>query len=38
VVLDNRTMAIINTEDVRNYRPLFALNSTRAPAVAAVDR
>ena len=38
LVLDNRTMAIINTEDVRNYRPLFALNSTRAPAVAAVDR
>jgi predicted transglutaminase-like cysteine proteinase len=38
LVLDNRTMAILNTEDVRNYRPLFALNSTRALAVAAVDR
>ena len=38
LVLDNRTMAILNTEDVRNYRPLFALNSTRALAVAAVNR
>jgi predicted transglutaminase-like cysteine proteinase len=38
LVLDNRTMAILNTEDTRNYRPLFALNSTPALAVAAVDR
>ena len=38
LVLDNRTMAILNTEDARNYHPLFALNSTRALAVAAVDR
>ena len=38
LVLDNRTMAILNTEDVRNYRPLFALNSARALAVAALDR
>jgi len=38
LVLDNRTMAILNTEDARNYRPLFALNSIRAFAVAAVDR
>ena len=38
LVLDNRTMAILNTEDARNYRPLFALNSTWALAVAAVDR
>jgi hypothetical protein len=38
LVLDNRTMAILNAEDARNYRPLFALNSTRALAVAAVDR
>ncbi|MFZ0353411.1 MAG: transglutaminase-like cysteine peptidase, partial [Pseudolabrys sp.] len=38
LVLDNRTMAILNTEDARNYRPLFALNSTRVLAVAAVDR
>jgi hypothetical protein len=29
LVLDNRTMAILNTEVARNYRPLFALNSTR---------
>ena len=38
LVLDNRTMAILNTEDARNYRPLFSLNSTRALAVAALDR
>jgi predicted transglutaminase-like cysteine proteinase len=38
LMLDNRTMAILNTEDVRNYRPLFALVSTPAFAVAAVDR
>ena len=38
LILDNRTMAILNTEDARNYRPLFALNSTGALAVAAVDR
>ena len=38
LVLDNRTMAILNAEDAPNYRPLFALNSTRALAVAAVDR
>jgi predicted transglutaminase-like cysteine proteinase len=38
LVLDNRTMAILSTEDARNYRPLFALNSTRALAVAVVDR
>ncbi|HMF27115.1 MAG TPA: transglutaminase-like cysteine peptidase [Pseudolabrys sp.] len=36
LILDNRTMAILNTEDARNYRPLFALTST--PAVAAVNR
>ena len=38
LVLDSRTMAIPNTEDVRNYRPLFALNSTPTFAVAAADR
>jgi predicted transglutaminase-like cysteine proteinase len=38
LVLDNRTMAILNTEDARNYRPLFALNSNQAFAVAAIDR
>jgi predicted transglutaminase-like cysteine proteinase len=38
LVLDNRTTAILNTEDVRDYRPLFALNSTPAFAVAAADR
>jgi predicted transglutaminase-like cysteine proteinase len=38
LVLDNRTMAIPNTEDVRNYRPLFALNNTPTFAVAAADR
>jgi len=30
-------MAIITAEDVRAYRPLFALNSASAIAVAAVD-
>lgn len=38
LILDNRTMAILSTEDAGNYRPLFALNSTQAIAVAAVDR
>jgi predicted transglutaminase-like cysteine proteinase len=38
LILDNRTMAILTAEDARNYHPLFALNSTRAIAVAAVDR
>jgi predicted transglutaminase-like cysteine proteinase len=38
LVLDNRTMSILNTEDARNYRPLFVLNGTRAFAVAAVNR
>jgi predicted transglutaminase-like cysteine proteinase len=38
VVLDNRTMAILNTEEARYYRPLFALNSAAALAVASVDR
>ncbi|HET9686685.1 MAG TPA: transglutaminase-like cysteine peptidase [Pseudolabrys sp.] len=38
LVLDNRTMAIAHTEDVRNYRPLFALNNTPTFAVAAADR
>src|SRR5215813_3933434 len=38
LILDNRTMAILSTEDARNYLPLFALNSTQAIAVAAVDR
>ena len=38
LILDNRTMAILNTEDARDYRPLFAVNGTRALAVAAVDR
>src|SRR5262249_39140830 len=38
LVLDNRTMSILNTEAARNYRPLFALNGTRAFGVAAVDR
>ena len=38
LVLDNRTMVLLNTEDLRNYHPLFALSSTQAPAVAAIDR
>jgi predicted transglutaminase-like cysteine proteinase len=38
LILDNRTMAIFNTEDTRNYRPLFVLNSIRTLAAAGVDR
>jgi predicted transglutaminase-like cysteine proteinase len=34
LILDNRTMAILNTKDAHTFRPLFALNSTRALAVA----
>jgi len=30
LVLDNRTMAILNAEEAHNYRSLFALKSTRA--------
>jgi predicted transglutaminase-like cysteine proteinase len=37
LILDNLTMAIITAEDVRGYHLLFALNSTSAIAVAAVD-
>lgn len=37
LILDNLTMAIITAEDVRGYRPLFALNSASAIAVAGVD-
>ena len=36
LVLDNQTMAIVNTEDASNYRPLFTLNSTSALAAAAI--
>jgi predicted transglutaminase-like cysteine proteinase len=39
LILDNRTMAILNAEDVRDYRPLFALDEhgSRAIATAAID-
>lgn len=39
LVLDNRTMAILDAEDVRDYRPLFALdeNGARTIATAAID-
>ena len=36
LVLDNRTMVILSTQDVRNYHPLLAL-SAQAPAVAAIN-
>ena len=36
LILDNLTMTIITAENVRGYRPLFALNSASAIAVAAV--
>jgi predicted transglutaminase-like cysteine proteinase len=39
LILDNRTMAILDADDVRDYRPLFALDQqgTRAIATAAVE-
>ena len=37
LILDNLTMAIITAEDIRGYRPLFALNSASAIAVAGDD-
>jgi len=36
LVLDNRTMVILSTQDIRNYHPLLAL-SAHTPAVAAID-
>ena len=36
LVLDNRTMVILSTQDIRNYHPLLAL-SAQTPAVAAID-
>jgi predicted transglutaminase-like cysteine proteinase len=40
LILDNRTMAILDADDVRDYRPLFALDQhgTRAIATAAIER
>jgi predicted transglutaminase-like cysteine proteinase len=39
LILDNRTMAIPDAEDVHDYRPLFALdqNGMRAIATASND-
>ena len=40
LILDNRTMAILDVDDVRDYRPLFALDQhgTRAIATAGIER
>jgi len=40
LILDNRTMAILDIEDAPYYRPLYALdqNGTRTIATAALDR
>jgi len=40
LILDNRTMAILNAEDVHHYRPLFALDQqgARTIATAAIDQ
>jgi hypothetical protein len=40
LVLDNRTMAILDAEDVQHYRPLMALDQqgARKVAAAAVDQ
>jgi predicted transglutaminase-like cysteine proteinase len=39
VILENRTMAILDAEDVRDYRPLFALDQhgTQTIATASID-
>jgi predicted transglutaminase-like cysteine proteinase len=39
LILDNRTMSILDADDVRDYRPLFALDQqgTRAVVTAAVE-
>lgn len=39
LILDNRTMSILDAENVRDYRPLFALDhqGTRTIATAAID-
>jgi predicted transglutaminase-like cysteine proteinase len=34
LILDNRTMAILDAEDVRHYRPLFALDQQGTRTVA----
>jgi hypothetical protein len=39
LILDNRTMAILDAEDVRDYRPLVALDQyDRAIATAGIER
>jgi len=40
LILDNRTMAILNAEDVHHYRPLFALDQqgTHTITTAALDQ
>ena len=39
VIADNRTMAILDAEDVHDYRPLFALDhhATQTTATASID-
>src|SRR4029450_6531504 len=39
LILDNRTMSILDADDVRDYRPLFALDQqgTRAVATAGLS-
>jgi predicted transglutaminase-like cysteine proteinase len=39
LILDNRTMAILDAEDVHDYRPLFALDQhgTLTIATASID-
>jgi hypothetical protein len=39
VILDDRTIAILDAEDLRNYRPLFALDQhgTQTIATASID-
>jgi hypothetical protein len=34
VILDDRTIAILDAEDLRNYRPLFALDQHGAQTIA----
>jgi predicted transglutaminase-like cysteine proteinase len=37
LILDNRTMSILDADDVRDHRPLVDQQGTRAVATAAVE-
>jgi len=37
LILDNRTMAILNADDARHYNPLFVLEQQTSQTFAAVN-